>query len=170
MHELSKAELLPHATITDTDHPHLLIPQAGVILAWQPVEDIWSDPQVLAYLDGPAPTHARDEGQPGVHRTLEKTYHALTLFGRALREEQERRSAFPALVESKVVLLLPRIAHWLQQTPCAAVLDFSTQKWVGALLWHIATELLWGILGPDDFEKCAYPQLCAQLLISGEPP
>ena len=174
MHELSKAKLLILAITTNTVHPHLLMLQAAVILAWQPVEVIWSDPQVLAYLNGPAPTHERElKSQPDVRRTLGRTYQALNIFGRALVElmkqpEEERHSAFPALVESKVLLVLARITHWLQETPEPAVLDFAAQKWVGALLWNLASELLSIMVSLERLEERKYPQLGAQLLASGE--
>ena len=174
MHELTKAELLIHAITTSTVHPHLVMLQAAVILAWQPVEVIWSDPQVLAYLNGPDPTHERElKSQPDVRSTLGRTYQALNVFERVLCElteqpEEERHSAFAALVESQVLLVLARIAHWLQETPQPAVLDFAAQKWFGALLWHLASELLSVMVSLERLEERQYPQLCAQLLASGE--
>ena len=156
--------------------------QAATILAWQPVEVLWSDPQVLAYLDGPAPTHANDETQPGVLKILEATSKALeafysrqrSLFGDRLWGigSDQFKSSITTLVQSRAVLLLARIAHWLQQGPQPGTLDAEDKTWFGPSVWNMCIYLLWQLAGPlvdlpgQGVVHC-HRQACAQLLASG---
>ena len=147
--------------------------QAATILAWQPVEVLWSDPKVLAYLNGPAPAHANDESQPGVLKVLEATVKALDAFDDTQMRLWDPRtdqfsSSIAALVQSRAFLVLGRIAHWLQQGPQPGTLD-AEDDFSGAYAWRMCTHLMWklatALLGVRVVH--CYPQACAQLLASG---
>ena len=115
-------------------------------------------------------------------QALKASYRALHVFNKAVKKfqaqaDQDVSSIFPLLVHSRVLLVLARIADWLQKTLQPAVLDFVGQDWVGAGVWHQTAGLLATMVG---FLSCCtpamrikgshyYPQLCAQLLASGEP-
>ena len=149
--------------------------QATLLLAWQPVEVLWSDPQVLANLNGPAPTNAQDRSQTGCLENLLATDQALDVFDAemlnlASKDDNSLRSGMAALVQSKALLVLGRIIHWLQQTPGPSILEPGASTWIGSALWRTATRVLWRLVVYVDRSKelaYCYPSACAQLLASG---
>ena len=139
------------------------------------MEVIWSDPQVLAYLNGPAPTHAQDRSQPGCLEKLLATGQALDVFDAELlnlvsKYDDNRRSGTAALIQSKAVLVLGRITHWLQQSLNPRILETGTPTWAGSAIWRTATRVLSRLVvcvdGSKELAYC-YPSACAQLLASG---
>ena len=150
--------------------------QAILLLAWQPAEVLWSDPQVLAYLDGPAPTHAQDHTQPACLENLLATNQAFEAeFMKLVSNDQNSlKSGMAALVQSKALLVLGRIIHWLQQSLNPSILEPGAPTWIGSALWRTATRVLWRLA--TFLEQChereellhCHPSACVQLLGSGK--
>ena len=146
-------------------------------MSWQPIEAIWSDPQVLAYLDGPAPTHAPDSIKPELAQALEDTCKVLMPFWHELvnADMDSLKTGVAALVQSKALLLLVRIIHWLQKRPSASLLlPSATGMMAGPALWESCTLMLWRLMdficktGPAHCPTASQKSACAQLLASGE--
>ena len=153
-----------------------------LVMAWQPVEAIWSDPQVLAYLDGPAPTSAEDQSQPLLRIALLSTSKALNDFKNGFARQLDDvdsvnivRSGTVALVQSKALLLLGCISHWLQRRSNLHVVEnVAAPTWSGSYTWKISTVLLSQLMmfltqmDGTGLVAC-HRSACAQLLASGEP-
>ena len=128
----------------------------------------------------PRPTHAQDRSQPGCLEKLVAAGQALDAFEAELLKTESKdhnslRSGIAALVQSKALLLLGRIIHWLQQRPSPSILEPGASTWIGSALWRTATRVLWRLATfLDKFyrEELAYchPAACAQLLASGMKP
>ena len=90
----------------------------------------------------------------------------------ASSDSNSLRNGMAALVQSKALLVLGRIIHWLQQSLNPSILEAGPPTWIGSALWGTATRVLWRLisfLDAHDKEKLAYchPSACVQLLASG---
>ena len=127
---------------------------------WQVTADTWSSTKAKAILSSQPPVPLPSRGP--LHKLLVTTRRSLpSCTSLGVREAQEA-------IDTGAVLVLAKLAHWLQQKPCHEMLGSPTDDTDDCFHWAQVVDLLGDLSKSAEAHPAVLRSMYAQLEASGE--